>query len=37
MLRRTMLKSVAACAIVGVVPRPASAQEVLKIGNETFR
>ena len=32
MLRRTMLKGVAACAIVGVVPRPASAQEVLKMG-----
>ena len=32
MLRRTMLKGVAACAIVGVVPRPASAQEGLKMG-----
>ena len=32
MLRRTMLKGVAACAVVGVLARPAGAQEVLKMG-----
>ena len=32
MLRRTMLKGVAACAIAGVLARPAGAQEVLKMG-----
>ena len=32
MLRRTMLKGVAACAVAGVLARPAGAQEVLKMG-----
>src|SRR5580658_8493207 len=33
MLRRTMLKGVAACgAVLGVLARPADAQEVLKMG-----
>jgi branched-chain amino acid transport system substrate-binding protein len=32
MLRRTMLKGVAACAVAGVLTRPTAAQEVLKMG-----
>ena len=32
MLRRTMLKGVAACAVAGVLARSAGAQEVLKMG-----